>query len=217
MKVLVFLLVLANLLFYALSNGLLGRQDNPDAGRIEQQIAVDRIKLVSRGEAPAVPVPETPVAKASDSCLRWEQLSGADADRLEVMLKEKFADLSIKRQTIAGEGSSWWVFIPPLPGKVDAERKAAEIRQLGISDYFIIQDNSSSRFAISLGVFSSEKGGQERLAEVRAKGIKSARVNVRPGKETHYHLEAAGPLTDKAALTEQLAETLPNTPPAHCK
>ena len=216
MKALVFLLVLGNLLLYALNNGLLGHPDNPDAGRIDQQIAVDRIKIVSRGEAPAKPSPP-PAEKTAESCLRWEQLAVADADRLEIFIKEKFPDLKPKRQTLAGEGSSWWVYIPPLPGKAEAEKKAGELRQLGISDYFIIQDNSSNRYAISLGVFSSEKGGNERLAELKAKNVKSARLVIRPGKDTQINLEASGSLPDKAEFTEQIAAFLPKNPPLSCK
>lgn len=217
MKVLVFLLVLGNLLLYALTNGLLGRPDNPDAGRIDQQIAVDRIRLVSRGEAPASKAPELVAAKPADSCLRWEALSLAEAERLEGLLKENFSALNIKRQTLAGEGSSWWVFIPPLAGKAEAERKTAELRRLNVSDYFVIQDNNANRFAISLGLFSSEKGGQDRLAELRAKGVKSARVTIRPGKETQYTLEASGTLPDKEALSQLPTSLLPKNPPLNCR
>lgn len=217
MKALVFLLVLGNLLLYALGNGLLGNADNPDALRIDQQIAVDRIKLVSRGEAPANK-PNPPASdKSSETCMRWEQLAINDADQLEIFIKEKFPDLKAKRQTLAGEGSSWWVFIPPLPGKAEADKKAGELRQLGITDYFIIQDNSSNRFAVSLGVFSSEKGGQERLAELKAKNVKSARLVIRPGKDTQVNMEASGALPDKAEFTEQIAAFLPKNPPLNCK
>lgn len=217
LKVLVFLLVLANLLLYALSNGLFGHPDNPDAGRIEQQIAPDRIKIVSRGEAPAGKAPEPVTDKANDSCLRWDALAMREADQLEILIKEKFPDLAVTRQTQAGEGSSWWVHIPPLASKQEAEKRAGELRQLGISDYFILLDNGNNRFAISLGVFSSEKGGTERLAELKAKGIKTARVIMRPGKETQYQIEARGPLADKAGLTEVVSGIVPKTPAAHCK
>ena len=68
MKVLVFLLVLANLLFYAFSAGYLGRPDNPDAGRVGQQILPERMRIVSRGEAPAEPT-KTDVPKlGADAC-----------------------------------------------------------------------------------------------------------------------------------------------------
>lgn len=217
MKSLVFLLVLANLLFYALSAGLLGRPDNPDAGRMEQQIAVDRIRLVSSGEVPSPPAAEPVATTAAPVCVRWEALSVSDTDRLEALLKEKFPALAAKRQAQPGEGSSWWVYIPPLPGKAEADKKAGELRQFGITDYFILQDNGARRFAISLGVFSSEARGQERLAELKAKGIKSALLAVRPGKETLFGIEASGPLPDKDRLTQAVAEALPNAPARPCK
>jgi hypothetical protein len=230
LKTLVFLLVLGNVLFYALSNGLLGHADNPDAGRVNQQIEVERIKIVSRGEAPAASkVVEKPAEKAAeppvtkpeekkaDICLRWEHLSATDANRLEALLKEKFSSLSIKRQAQISEGSSWWVYIPPLPGKAEADKKAGELRQLGITDYFILQDNNANRFAISLGLFSTEKGSQDRLAELKEKGVKSARVSVRPGKDAPANLEASGPLPDKILLSQASSKLLPKNPALNCK
>ena len=56
MKALVFLLVLANLLFFAFSEGYFGRAENPDAGRVERQVLPERMRIVSRGEVPAAPV-----------------------------------------------------------------------------------------------------------------------------------------------------------------
>ena len=41
MKALVFLLVLANLLFYAFSSGYFGHSDNPDAARIDRDRAAN--------------------------------------------------------------------------------------------------------------------------------------------------------------------------------
>ena len=55
MKPLVFLLLLFNLLFYAFTQGYFGRTENPDAGRIEKQVFAERMRIVSRGEVPAVP------------------------------------------------------------------------------------------------------------------------------------------------------------------
>jgi hypothetical protein len=216
-KALVFLLVIANVLLYALSAGLFGRPDNPDAGRIDQQIAVDRIKLVSRGEAPASKPSEAAADKTLESCLRWEQLSAMDADRLEALVKERFPTLASKRQVVAGEGTGWWVFIPPLISKSEAERKAGELRRFGVTDYFIVQDNSSQRFAISLGVFSSEKGGRDRLAELQEKGIKSARLAVRPGKENLFDIEIRGALPEKSLLTEPVTDLIPKSAASECK
>ena len=234
MKTLVFLLVLGNLLFYAFSAGYFGRPDNPDAIRIDKQVLPERMRIVSRGEAPAAPakapepvVPEPvveavsakAVAKAEDSapvCLAWEHLSVAEADRLGTVLTGQFAEFKLVRQVVAAEGNGWWVFVPPLSGKAEAERKAGELRLFGVSDYFIIQEGPN-RFAISLGVFSSEKGGQERLAELREKGVRSARLTPRPGKDGTVSLQATGPATAKPALLEAVGKALPKAETQGCK
>ncbi|KXB29120.1 hypothetical protein AT959_20130 [Dechloromonas denitrificans] len=242
MKALVFLLVLANLLFYAFSAGYFGRPENPDAGRLEQQVEPDKMRLVSHGEAPPAskkPVEPAPVAPVDVApapevapvpapapapapviekiCLRWESLPVADANRLSARIDEKFAGFKQVKRAVAAEGAGWWVYIPPLPGKDEAEKKAGELRQFGVTDYFIIQEAGPSRFAISLGVFSSEKGGQERLAELKAKGVRSAKLNVRPGKESLITLEANGPATDKAALSKAALAIVPKAPAVDCK
>ena len=236
MKALIFLLVVANLLFYAFSQGYFGHADNPDAGRVEQQVKPDSIHIVARGEpvaasakeseaaAPAtaapsgeaVPTPENapkpeaksdakPEAKeaptkevkeskeepAANLCLAWEHLSVAEADRLTALFGERFAKLKLSRKAVDAEVSGWWVYIPPQTAKSDADKKASELRNLGVTDYFTVQEGPN-RFAISLGVFSSEKGAQERLAELKGKGVRSAKLTPRPGKDGSITLEARG-------------------------
>lgn len=244
MKVLVFLLVLANLLFYALGAGYFGRADNPDAGRVDQQVVPERMRIVSRGEAPvatvkpeavtavtkpeAEPEPAAPVKAATDApakeakvdnapiCLAWRPLAVADADRLAALLSKRFGDFKLTRKTLAAEGNGWWVFIPPLPGKAEADKKAGELRDLGATDFFVMPDGPN-RFAISLGVFSSEKGSQDRLAELKAKGVRSAVAAPRPGKDSVVMLQARGPREAKAALLAAVVAALPKAEAQGCK
>ncbi len=261
MKALVFLLVLVNVLFYAFSAGYFGGPQNPDAHRVEQQLMPERMRIVSRGEAPkapagppapAVPAAEgvetksdapaastqestaapaptpvveaekpapapAPVAAAAEpaACLAWNHLAAADADRVTALLAGKFPDYRVKRQVEPGEGNGWWVFIPPLAGKAEADKKASELRALEVTDYFILQDGAS-RFAISLGVFSSEKGAQERLAELKAKGVRSAKLMPRPGKDATVTLTASGPGGARAAVRSAVAGILPKTAAQAC-
>ena len=243
MKALVFLLVLANLLFYAFSAGYLGRSEQADEGRINQQVHPERMRIVSRGEPPATPLPKAenagPEAPASENtaseapveppkveaakpepakpeplkpeakpaeaakpvparqeeskaaksdepaetgriCMTWERLSISDADRLGAAFSEKFKDFALSRKAVNGDNPAWWVYIPPLPEKADADKKAGELRAFGVTDFFQIQEGPN-RNAISLGVFSAEKGAQERLADLKSQGVRSARISVRPG------------------------------------
>lgn len=244
MKVLIFLLVLANALFFAYTEGYFGHPDNPDAVRVEQQIAPDRIKVVARGEPPAeklaqprrpepVPVVETkpavleaapvqaqaepaPEPVPADVCLAWNSLSASEADRLSALLAEKFDRFRQSRRLIAAEGSSWWVFIPPLPNKAEAEKKAAELKNLGVADYFIIQDAGPNRYALSLGVFSVEAGARDRLAELKGKGVKSAKAGPRPGKDALHVLQALGPADSEAVLRKAVAGVLPKISAEAC-
>ncbi|WP_434513981.1 SPOR domain-containing protein [Dechloromonas sp. ARDL1] len=247
MKVLVFLLVLGNLLFYAFTAGYLGHADNPDAGRVEQQIVPDRLRIVSRGEAPAVqplakpdsaPAPEgesakpeatpevdnkaeTPKEEAPEKpdtpvCLAWRQLTPAEGDKVAAMMGKRFAEFKLSRKATAAEGNGWWVYIPSLPGKAEADKKAGELRDLGVSDFFIVQDGPS-RHAISLGIFSAEKGAADRLAELKAKGVRSAVFGPRPSKETVVTLQVRGPVGQKAAVIAAVADAVQKTDALACK
>ncbi|HSG22468.1 MAG TPA: hypothetical protein VLA64_05860 [Azonexus sp.] len=234
MKALVFLLLLFNLLFYAFTQGYFGRTENPDAGRIEKQVLAERMRIVSRGEVSAAPVkapepvkpevvpdipkiePESKTDEIAPICLVWEHLSVSDADQLNTLISSKFTEFKVERQGAAGEANGWWVFTPALPSKLEAEKKAGELRQLGVTDYFIILDGPN-RFAISLGVYSSEKGAQERLAEAKEKGIRSARLAPRPGKDGTVSLLAKGPAEGKVGLLEAVGKILPKTNAQSCK
>lgn len=241
MRVFVFLLVLANLLFYAFSAGYFGQPDNPDAERLEQQVAPERLRIVSRGETPKVkatppPAPvvsepekteesqpeasraEAPVRPTDTTpvCLAWERLSVADADRLIGLLGDQFPAFKANRRVTAAESGGWWVHIPPLASKAEVDKKAAELRQIEVTDYFVIQEGPN-RFAISLGIFSTEKGGQERLAELRAKGVRSARLLPRPGKDGTVRLQATGPASAREALVAAAGKALPKQEVKACR
>lgn len=248
MRVLIFFLALANLLFFAYAQGYFGRSENPDAVRISKQVAPDSLRVVSRGEPPAAepttvehaksdaaesaasvkeeapaagkevvkePAKEPakePVKEAAKeippTCVSWAGLSSPEADRLSALLNEKFDDFRQTRRTAPVSGGSWWVFIPPLPSKADADKKAAELKGFGVSDFFVIQDSGPNRWAISLGVFSAENGANGRLAELKSKGVKSARTGARNGKDAVQTLEARGPAARQTALQAAVMEVL---------
>jgi hypothetical protein len=238
MKPLVFFLVLANLLFFAYTQGYFGHPDNPDANRVQQQLNADSIHVVGRGEPPAggpsgkkeekesVATKETVAPKevvapkeapALQTCVAWNALSGKDADRLTALLGDKFGDFKLAKHAVPTEGGNWWVFIPPLSSKADAEKKAGELRHMGVEDYFVVQDVGPNRFAISLGVFSSEAGAGERLADLKAKGVRSAKSGPRQGKDALQLIEARGVAARESAMLEAVAAVLPGSRSQTCK
>lgn len=241
MKAFVFLLVLGNVLFYAFGAGYFGQSERPDAGRLNQQVSPERMRIVSRGEPPALPAGKAPEPVASevtaekpeaespevkpvppakvvsgDDCVAWNRLSLGDVERVGTTLAGKFGDFKWVRKPINGDGASWLVYIPPMADKAEADKKAGELRDLGVTDFFPIQDGPN-RFAISLGIFSAEKGAQERLADLKSRGVRSARTSVRPGKEGYLRLEATGPAANRAALVAAMAKVIGKNDALSCK
>ena len=224
MRALVFLLVLANLLFFAFAGGYIQRNDNPDAGRVAQQLAPDRVRIVGHGLTPPVrgaaeirPVETAPAPEPEELCWFWGPLQASDADQLASTLAEKLAGVRVERRAVPAEKNGWWVMVPPLASKADADKKVGELKGLGVNDLFVIHEAGPSQFAISLGVFSTEKGGQARLAELKVKGVKSARLVPRAGKENQFSVEARGPATNKAEIEEIADGIAPNLAAQGCQ
>lgn len=174
MKALFLLLLLANLGFYAYSQGYL--TPAPDAAveqALRQPLNAEKIRVLSPAQLAALPkVKQVPKLSA---CLEWGSMNAADAARAEQALKALALGerLTQRRQD---EAASWWVFLPPQGSKPNVDRKIAELKRLGIDDYFAILDEGKWRFAISLGVFSSQDAAKKRLEALRGKGVKTAQT-----------------------------------------
>ena len=68
----------------------------------------------------------------------------------------------------------------------EADRKAAELRNLGVTNFYVLQGDSPLKYAISLGVFKTESGAQAMLAQLGKQGVHSARIAPRGPQTTHY-------------------------------
>ena len=221
MRAFVFLLILCNLLFLAWTQGYFGASSNPDTFRVQQQLLAEQIRVVARDELPAELARPEKAAKPAEKrvesvCLRVGDLAADEAARLEALTAEKHA--AFKGVRTANPGStSYWVFIPPLGSKQEAESKAAELKKLRVPEFFIVQESGPNNRAISLGLFSSREAAASRLEQLRSKGVRSAKVGERNGKPTSFVIELTGPETQAEALRQTLVEALPDTKLAACK
>ena len=187
MRTLLFLLVLANVAFFAWSRfaGAPGAGDDPLP--MVRQIEPEKLKIISPADLPAAPVaqkpappapPPPPPAPPPVACLEWGSFTVADAPRAEKAL-EPLALGTRLAQRRSEETTSWWVFIPPQSNRQAALKKTAELRALGVKDYFIVQGEGDHRWAVSLGVFRSAEAAQARLAALRGQGVRTAEVGPR--------------------------------------
>ena len=151
--------------------------------------------------APA-PVPET---SAPPGCVAFGGVSAAQLD--EIKARSAGAGPGFKlTESRSGAVSSWWVHVPSLGSKEAAERKAAEIRKLGVDDLFIVQDPGPAQFAISLGLYKNEIQANRLLESLREKGVRSAQVAGRGA--TVLRVELRGPSDSLATLASDLSERL---------
>ena len=221
MRLFVFLLILANLLFFAWTRGYLGVSRDSESYRVAQQLRAEQIRVVSndqpppetaRPDKPAKPVERPP----SEVCVVLSDMPSAESESLENLLGEKLPAFKVVRTTLPGT-SSFWVNMPPLKNKRDAENKAAELKRLGVKEFFIVQESGPNNLAISLGLFSTGEAAEAALEALRDKGVRSARVTERPLKPALSHLEIRGPDGQTVEMNQILVEAAPEARRSECK
>lgn len=224
LRLAVLLLVLANVLVAA--RAFLASPTNPDAGRVEQQLLPEKVKVIGFADPqrvaaskdnvqPSAEVQPTAEAQpAAESCQFWSDLANPDADQVQRLLAEQFPAFKATRQVTA-ETNGYWVFVPPLESKDEANRKTAELQQLGVQDFFILHASGPNQFAISLGTYRTEEAANAGLEALRAKGVKSAKVGERKGKPINS-FEIRGPQPQAEMLRQAMAALLPKSNSTAC-
>jgi hypothetical protein len=130
---------------------------------------------------PPEPAPQPAPPPVTLKCLEWGSFTLTDAPRAEKSL-EPLALGTRLAQRRTEETAGWWVFIPPQKTanqRQAALRKAAELKKLGVEDYFVVQEEGQHRWALSLGVFRTEEAARARLGVLRNQGVRSAVVGAR--------------------------------------
>jgi len=192
MRVLFLLLVLANLAALAWWRYLSPADAGVDRLPLARQIEPEKLKIVPAAElakqpakkpaAPAAPpqaaAPAPAAAATALACLEWGSFTLTDAPRMEKALEPlSLGERLAQRRT--EETAGWWVFIPPQGSRQAALKKAAELKGLGVEEFFVLAEDGQFRWALSLGVFRNEDAAQARLAALRNQGVRSARVGPR--------------------------------------
>jgi hypothetical protein len=215
MRALFLLLLLANAGFFAWSRYLSPPETAADPAPLARQIEPEKLKIVAPSALPP-PAPPKPAATApapppaaaappvtvSPKCIEWGSFTLADAQRAEKAL-EPLALGTRLAQRRTEETAGWWVFIPSQKTRQGALRKAAELKGLGVGEYFIMQEEGPLRWSLSLGVFRTEEAAQARLAALRQQGVRTAQVGERETVVPKVWLQVSGA---DAVLERQLAD-----------
>ena len=199
MKLFVWLLVLLNVGLLAYFNMDLIA---PKTAAIDHSIQPEKLKVLddsalaklSKKQVQPAIDPTAPMAQvsvqtpvqtteiAATSCYKWGNFTKTNLPSAQVVLVRLGLQSVANQEAVALEDKRFWVYYPPLKSAALAQQKAAEIKALGISELFIVQD-SQWRNAISFGLFQDEQLATNLLTELQAKGVKSATKSLHnPGK-----------------------------------
>jgi hypothetical protein len=194
LRVVAVLLVMANLAYFAWTQGMLAsigllpaQQTEPE--RLKEQIQPATLRLLNgpRSEAPPTaetPAPvaveasaaaESPAETAPDSCWQAAGFTPAQADKLGEALSGLGLAESQWRFTEVRSAGRWVVFMGRYNDE-QMEKKKAELRELKIE--FREVSLPSTGPGLALGTFSSEEAVQQGLKDVARKGVRSARMAV---------------------------------------
>ena len=171
MRMLFLALLLANLLIAAWGTRR-ESEPGPNAVYLQQQIAPERIRLLTPEEAERMAA--VPKTSAAPVCIEWGAFAAADVPRAV----EAIEALGVKTQERRMEDAArWWVMLPPLANRAAAGTRVAELRKLGVDDVGIIDDDAGGfRNGISLGLFRSEDGAKTRVDVLARRGVAGVRI-----------------------------------------
>jgi hypothetical protein len=191
MKKLVLGLLLVNVVLAALLRGLFGAPGGGrEPGRLEQQVAAERIRVLTDREAqqiekraeakPASPPGLVPLQpEATVACVEiGEFVNDAQLARL----RDKLAALKLtdRASEQTRDRSGWYlVYLPAEKSLFEAEQRTEQLRSQGLQD-LVIYKEGKLRFSIGLGSFRDRDLARKQVAQLERQGVKGARVADNP-------------------------------------
>lgn len=171
MRTLFLLLVLVNFAFFAWDRYL--RAPVSAEEHIQKiQLAPEKIRLVNPpGASAAAGAAGKAVTPAA--CMEWGAFSGAVVARADAVIAELALPAEQVRRVLA-DASGYWVFIPPLKSRAEAEKAGKALKEFGVTEYSVMLDQNQRRHAISLGLFRTDEAAQAFLRALQKKGVTDA-------------------------------------------
>lgn len=176
LRLIVLLLLLANGVYFAWSQGYMqawgqGPVQQSEPQRVAQQIRPEAVRVLApddlkRAETAAAQAPRPP------ECLASVTLGAAAVAALEPVLDTWPAgSWNFEAQV---EPPRWILYMGKYAGVEQVARKRAELRQIGVS--FEAPGNPDLEPGLSLGSFTNEAAANQQLQNLAERGVHTARV-----------------------------------------
>jgi hypothetical protein len=194
-RLIFFLLVLANLIFFVWNQGFFGTPDESrEPQRLTQQLNAEKLRIV-----PGSPLPAE--SREASTCRMVNGLNLANAEALKAAVSSAGAEAKVLP---LAEPVLHLVVIADLANRAAADKKLAELARLGVEGPGLVA-LEGGRHEIVLGSFPVEAAARESLQGLIKKGIKSARVDAREQIAVKARVEIRG---QSAILLQQLPKLI---------
>jgi hypothetical protein len=215
LRTLFLLLVAANVALFAWAR-LAPPDPGLDPAPLTRQIDPAKLRILSESDLKALEAPAPAPAPQARSCVEWGAFTVAVASRAEQALEPLGlgARLASRRSE---ETARWWVFIPPKGGKSGAQKTVEELKLLGVEDFRVMQEEGQMRWAVSLGLFSTEAAANARLEAARAKGVRDAQTGSREMQVTKVSFQVQDADAATRARLAEIAQQFPGSDVHDCR
>lgn len=212
----IFLII--NGLLLALNFGLLGNWSNEERepSRMKLEKNADKITLMSANAAQDLIEANTKKIEPTLACLELTGFTLAEGKSFDEKLKPLVLATRLTRTELA-EVATNMVYLPSLGSKDAAEKKAAQLRKLGVTEFYVVQDQTPLRWGISLGVFKTPEAAKAHLANLAKKGLKEAKLAPRAvsAAKVNYRLQDLS--AEEKQSVDQIKSSFANAQSQDCK
>ncbi len=208
MRTVFLLLLFANVAFFAWTyyERTLGSQGERI---VTQQLDPDKVRLVSRDEVARLARLRRP------ACVEFGPIGPNDVPRAEDAIAGLQAGLKVDARR-PEDSAGWWVYIPPVANRPAANQRVAELRRLGVEDFFIIPEDPKFKYAISLGVFRSADAAKARFDALQQLGVRDAILAERDSSARRVYLQMQMVTEPLRARIAELRSAFPGSEVRDC-
>lgn len=177
LRLLVVVLLLANLAFYAWTQGMLDNltgvraQGDREPDRLTRQVKPDTIRVVpASAVALAAAAAETPPACLEAGPYTPAQITAAEGVLQTVLPAGSWASLKTESPGV------WIVYMGKYPNREALQKKADELKRLKIGFEELRNVPPELADGLALGRYDNRAAADKALAEVTQRGVRTARV-----------------------------------------
>ena len=178
LRLLVAVLILANLAFYAWTQGMLDNmigvraQGDREPDRLTRQVKPETIRVLPAASATAIAatVTDTPPACLEAGPYTPAQITAAEGVLQTVLPAGSWASLKTESPGV------WIVYMGKYPNRDALQKKADELKRLKITFEELRNAPPELADGLALGRFDNRAAADKALAEVAQRGVRTARV-----------------------------------------